>query len=106
METKETYEHPSFILAKSLPEPWIKHFPKSLEEAKNFKPYIDRIALATRVLVVAKTRVECAWAAYCDAVPGYNHDREYEAVLKHGTKIPEKMARVLFPRMKEVPYAY
>jgi len=105
MPTDELQEHPSFMLAKSLPEPWRTHFPKSREEALAFRPYMERSALASRVLVVAKTRIECAWSAYIDAVPGENHDREQDSVLQDGSKLLERIARVLFPRFEGVPYA-
>ncbi len=63
-------------------------------------------ALATKVLVVAKTRVEGSWAAYVDAVPGQNHREERHEVLREGTKLPEAVARVLFPEFKDLPYAH
>ena len=44
-------------------------------------------------------------AAYCDAVPGYDHDSEQEAVLNHGDKIDERLAIVLFPEFHGIPYA-
>ena len=68
-------------------------------------PIIRVRALATCVLVVAQTRIECAWSAYIDAVPGHNHDNEYEAVLAHGAKLDESLARCLFPEFDAVPYA-
>ena len=101
----EKPEHPAFTRAKALSEPLRAHFPKSVEEAQAWTPIVTWRALSSRVLVVAKTRVECAWAAYCDAVPGINHANEVEEVTKHGAKLEEKFARALFPGMKEVPYA-
>lgn len=98
-------DHPSFVRARELSEPLRSHFPKSTEEAQTFKPIVRRRALARRVLVAARTRVECAWAAYIDAVHGHDHDYEVRAVLDHGDKLPEEVARVLFPQFKEVPYA-
>ena len=71
-----------------------------------FQPVVQRRALASRVLVVACTRVEGTWAAYCDAVPGYDHNDEQEAVLRYGDKITEPFARVLFPEFESLPYAY
>ena len=99
-------EHPSFTKAKALPEPLRSHFPKTVEEAREFKRHVTVCALASRVLVVATTRIECAWCAYCDAVPGENHRREMDDVLRHGVKLNEKIARVLFPQFEGVPYAY
>ncbi len=102
---EQEYEHPSFVRAKALPEPLRTHFPKNQEEALAFKPHNQVRALSRRVLVVAHTRVECAWCAYCDAVPGINHDREIQPVLDHGSKLLEGVARALFPRFDDVPYA-
>ena len=99
-------EHPAFTRAKALPEPLRAMFPHTVEEAKGWKPHTRTVALASRVLVVMRTRVECAWAAYIDAVPGHNHDHEEADVLTHGTKLLEKHARFLFPEMKDVPYAH
>ena len=97
--------HPSFRRAALLDEPLRTHFPKSREEAAAFVPIVRRRALASRVMAVARTRVECAWAAYIDAVPGYDHRTEHTAVLDHGSKLDESVARVLFPEFAEVPYA-
>lgn len=71
-----------------------------------FIPVVERRPLARRVLAVARTRIEGTWAAYCDAVPGEAHDREQEAVLQHGAKLPETYARTLFPRFDGMPYAH
>lgn len=70
----------------------------------NWEPTTARFALASRVLIVAVTRIEGAWSAYCDAVPGIRHDDEWEEVWRTGTKIPEKMARALFPQFEDLPY--
>lgn len=98
-------EHSSFTRAKALSEPWRSHFPKSTEEVRAWQPFIVRRVLTRRVMIVAKTRVECAWAAYMDAVPGCNHDSEQEAVLRHGDKLLEETARFFFPEFDWVPYA-
>jgi len=79
---------------------WQAHF-----ATKPFIPLFLRRALAMRVLCVATTREEGAWAAYCDAVPGYDHQAEEDAVLRHGDKLPEPVARALFPHFEGVPYA-
>jgi hypothetical protein len=76
-----------------------------MSEAREWKPLVLRVALARRVLVVARTRREGRWAAYVDAVEGKNHDDEMEAVLKHGVKMLEATARHLFPRLADMPYA-
>ena len=62
-------------------------------------------ALATRVLVVARTRVDGTWKAYCNAVPGEHHSKEIQEVLDYGDQLREDVARVLFPEFKELPYA-
>lgn len=101
----ESYRHPSFVRADGLPEPLRSHFPKSIEEAEVFTPMQRYRALSSRVLVVAQTRVHCAWAAYCDAVPGINHREELSSVVSRGAKLDENVARLLFPEFDEVPYA-
>lgn len=80
-------------------------FPETPEEAADWTRTIFRHALASRVLVVATTRIEGEWKAYADAVLGHNHDNEEEAVLDHGDQLPEQLARAIFPVMREVPYA-
>ncbi len=102
---KAEFEHPSFARASQLAEPLRSHFPKSSEEARAFVPLILTRALSMRVLVVARTRVECAWAAYVDAVPGLDHRAEVEPVLNYGSKLDERLARILFPAFDDVPYA-
>ncbi len=103
--TSETQEHPSFARARAVDEPWRSHFPKSVEEAKAWLPYVQRHALSFRVLAVARTRVEGAWCAYIDAVPGLDHDAEQAEVLRHGTKLRESVALALFHEFTGVPYA-
>ena len=104
-ETATELEHPSFTRARSLPEPWHSHFPKSPAEARDWTAFHDHKALSRCVMAVARTRVECKWAAYIDAVPGMNHDNEYAAVLDHGDKLREDIARAIFPQFEGVPYA-
>jgi predicted amidohydrolase len=101
----EAYEHPAFTKAKSLPEPLRGMFPKSPEEVDGWQPTIQVRALASTVLVVARTRVECAWAAYIMGVPGHSHEDEWGEVLSCGDKLPQEVAVVLFPALKEIPYA-
>lgn len=104
IETSKT--HPSFLRADKLAEPLRSHFPKSMEEAQAFIPLQRYRPLSTRVLVAAQTRVECTWAAYCDAVDGDDYDREMLEVLHTGVKLQEEVARALFPEFDQVPYAY
>src|SRR5690242_3935776 len=89
--TVDNAVHPAFVRAASLPEPLRSHFPKSSKEAQSFEPLIHHRALSSRVLVVARTRVECAWAAYCDAVDGIDHRLEREGVLDYGSKLDESL---------------
>jgi len=63
-------------------------------------------ALSQKVLCVAHTRKEGMWCAYCDAVPGYNHENESELVFQHGDRLPIRIAEVIFPQFRGVPYAY
>jgi len=49
-------------------------FPESKEEAENWERFVLMKALSQKVLCVAHTRKEGMWCAYCDAVPGYNHE--------------------------------
>lgn len=54
-------------------------------------------ALAMRVLVVARFDVDVGdWAAYCDAVPGMNHNHEWQHVRDCGDKMMEEVAEILF----------
>lgn len=71
---------------------------------EEFIPTIRLHALAMRVLTVAKTRIEGSWAAYIDSVPGECHEGEAEDVLRHGDKLPENVARILFPEFTDLPY--
>lgn len=66
---------------------------------------VQWIPLARRVLVVAAPRVEGAWKAYIDAVPGMNHPEEVDEVLRVGATVPEAVARAMFPSFEDVPYA-
>ena len=80
-------------------------FPKTPEEAKGWKPCFERHAIHSQVLLVAKTRIEGTWKAYCVPVPGVNHEEEQKMWQEYGTPMTEKMARAAFPRFEEVPYA-
>jgi predicted amidohydrolase len=80
-------------------------FPETSEEAENWKRAIRVNALSSTVLVVATTRLERTWKAYCAAVPGVNHDNEWQAVLREGTMLLEPVARAIFPEFDDVPYA-
>jgi hypothetical protein len=84
---------------------WNGHFPKSVDEAQRFKAETRWLALSSHVLVAMRTRIEFAWAAYIDAVPGMDHRYEFQEVLRVGTKLREDVARALFPEMDSIPYA-
>ena len=72
------------------------------EAASAIRPRNRRwIALDCRVLVVAAEGYCGDWAAYIGAVEGNSHDEEWEDVLHHGAKLPEKVAVVLFPDFAE-----
>ena len=60
--------------------------------------------LDQHVLVVAVRRVEGAWCAYIGNVPGDNYDEEVQLVKARGSKLPENLAKAMFPEM-ELPYA-
>lgn len=78
---------------------------ESLErEYLNWTPTVRIHALASKVLVVARTRIEGTWSAYCDAVPGDSHNKEWPAVLANGDKLMEEIARILFPQFDDIPY--
>lgn len=54
-------------------------------------------ALARTVIAVATTRIEGTWAAYIASVPGVKHDHEWRRVLEYGDKLPEDIAKAIFP---------
>jgi hypothetical protein len=58
---------------------------------------VDWFALDRRVLVVAVEGEVKDWSAYIGAVEGQNHSVEIWEVARHGTKLPYKVAKVLFP---------
>ena len=80
-------------------------FPETPEEAKDWEAEVRYVALEPTVLVVARTRIEGKWAAYCKSVHGKNHDDEKWEVLIDGSKLVESIARAIFPEFKDVPYA-
>lgn len=80
-------------------------FPTTHGEARLWKPAVHRKALARNVLVVARTRAEGKWEAYCDAVPGKNHDNEEAEVLRVGCKLVAEIAVPMFPCFDGIPYA-
>lgn len=85
----------------------IEHFPDQgdLEAVGTWQPITWRYPLHRQVLVVATTRIEGMWKAYCGPVPGLSHDAEEQPVLESGCDVGEKVALVLFPHMRGIPYA-
>ncbi|MHA1286207.1 MAG: hypothetical protein ACTSPB_02265 [Candidatus Thorarchaeota archaeon] len=61
-------------------------------------------ALDTHVLVVAVEGGNNDWAAYAGAVPGESHKAEWREVALHGSKLPEEIARFLFPAFRNLTY--
>ena len=84
-------------------------FPSDMGEACDWKPAIQFRALHRNVLVVARTRIEGTWKAYCGPVLGCSHELEAKNVdcgpLHDGDDVGETIARVLFPQFEGVPYA-
>ena len=56
--------------------------------------------LSRTVIAVAKEGAVGDWAAYIDSVAGNNHEQEVKKVLENGNKLPETVAKVLFPSFK------
>ena len=84
---------------------WVTPSCERCEETDDvWTPTVRVNALACKVLTVATTRIEGTWSAYCDAVPGRKHSEEFDAVLRSGDKLPERVARALFSEFDEVPY--
>ena len=81
-------------------------FPETSAEVDSWQPIVNHRALARTVLCVVRTRIEGAWAAYCDSVLGSDHLFERDEVLRIGSKMDERYARAIFPDMPEdLPYA-
>jgi len=60
--------------------------------------------LGQNVLAVAKEGAVNDWAAYIDAVPGVNLAEEVKHVMDRGDKLPEAVARVLFPEFRDLTW--
>ena len=80
-------------------------FPDTEAEAENWKPIQVRHMLHRQVMVVARTRIEGAWKAYCFPVPGENHDDEEVRWKQDGVQLAEPIARAMFGFFEGVPYA-
>ncbi len=70
------------------------------------KKRIRHTILGKNVIAVAKEGGNNDWAAYIGAVPGINHEAEIEHVMRHGDKLPEDVARVLFPEFRDLTWRY
>ena len=60
----------------------------------------DYRALASRVMTFAVANITVGdWAAYIDAVPGENHDIEFDQLLekRSSTKLPYAIAKIIYP---------
>ena len=58
----------------------------------------QRRAITRNILVVAYVNPgPDDWVAYIGAVPGKNHDDEWQAVALEGDKLPEPVASYYFP---------
>jgi hypothetical protein len=80
-------------------------FPKTVEELNDWIPATRYVALNRDVLCVATTRAEGTWKAYCAAVPGQNHDEEWQAVLAQGCPMMADIAKIVFPDFAILSYA-
>lgn len=80
-------------------------FPETPDEAATWKPHITYLPLHSRVLFVAKTRIEGEWACYCTPVPGMSHEEEKHLWQFDGVKVQESIARATFPQFVEIPYS-
>lgn len=81
------------------------NFPETKEELINWKCITKRYMLHRCVMCLARTRVEGTWNAYCFPVPGQNHDTEEYLWKTEGVKLPEQVAKIMFPSFDKVPYA-
>jgi len=72
---------------------------------EEFKAQTYRFMLHRQVMVVARTRIEGTWKAYCFPVPGQNHDLEEYLWLDEGVQLIEEVARPMFGHLEDVPYS-
>jgi hypothetical protein len=64
-----------------------------------------RHMLHRQVMVLARTRIEGTWKAYCFPVPGMNHDQEEYLWQADGQQLPEGTARAMFGFLENIPYS-
>ena len=79
-------------------------FPETKEEDHKWRRVVLVKALHRQVLVVARTRIEGAWAAYCFPVPGMNHAGEIYLWETEGAKLEQKFAEAMFPSFAKLHY--
>lgn len=60
--------------------------------------------LGKHVIAAAKEGGVNDWTAYIDAVPGINHAVEFKHVMAHGDKLDERVARVIFPKFRDLKW--
>ncbi len=87
---------------EKIPGRFHSHFP---EDSKEFERFVLNYPLHINCLVAATTRVEGSWSAYCAPVKGWDHKEEAKGVLQHGDKVPQELARALFPYFDGLPYS-
>ena len=74
-------------------------------ECNEWEPQVAVFALSSKIIAVANTRVEGRWKAYIDAVPGKNHDEEWQDVRRQGVAVPHEIAKAIFPGFAAIRYA-
>jgi hypothetical protein len=74
---------------------------RELSESKREVGKVEWKALDSRVIVVAVEGGVGDWSCYVGAVAGKNHEIEFMEVAKHGSKLPRRIAELLFPEWKE-----
>ena len=80
------------------------NIPETTEENSSLKILSYRM-LHRNVMAVAKTRIEGAWKCYIFPVPGLDHEEEVRLWKPEGSQTTEAVARALFPRYADIPYA-
>jgi hypothetical protein len=75
---------------------WITD-PIHTEQRAQYTAIADATILAVAVVHVGMNE----WVVYMHGVAGINHDHEWLDVRRHGSKVSEAMAKLLFPQMPE-----
>jgi hypothetical protein len=76
------------------------------DDVHTWTPYVRFIALAPKVGVMARSRIEGAWSAYITDIPGISHRAELqERTFDRANKLSESVARAIFPEFEGVAYA-